>query len=138
MTYTLDVIELDRENRPNDLVKLLGGQKNCFHIRRHPEGTLKKLKPLQAVIVDPNQKIIGNAPENVILELHSNRMDIGDMVEVKLEYKDMGGQWYPYEDYMGKHMPEFYLNRIRPRFNEDGSVMCNVTPVKLRVRFKRS
>lgn len=136
MTYFISIIELDRPNQPNDLVRLLGGG-NCFHIRKHAEGVLKKLKPLEAIIVS-DKEVIGKAPENVIKELVNGGIDIGDPVEVKLEYKDLGGRWYRYENFMGNLLPEFYSNRTRPRYNDDGTVMCEVTPIKLRIRSKRA
>jgi hypothetical protein len=138
MTYRVEVVKLDRENRPNDLVKLLGGQRNCFHIRKNPDGVLKKLQPMLAVIIDENNDVIGTAPENVVRELHAGRIDVNDMVEVKLEYRDMWGIWYAYEPYMGQYYPEFYLGRTRIKFNEDGSVACEVIIPKLHHRPNRT
>jgi hypothetical protein len=137
MKYTLEVIRLDRDNEDKDLVKLLGGQKNCFHIRKNPKGGLRKLTPLKAVVLDENATIVGDAPANVVEELVASRLDVGDTLDVMLEYRDMGGKWYPYEHWMGKAYPEFYLDRLRPRFNEDGTVMCAVTVPTLRRRPNR-
>lgn len=82
MRYKIGIIELNRENGPLDLVKLLGGQRNCFHFRRRPEGGLKKLKPLKAVILDEEGNILSDLPSQYVEHLVAGRLDIGDPVSV--------------------------------------------------------
>lgn len=128
MTYRIAVAESKRENRPNDLVRLQGGQKNCFHIRKRPDGALKKLKPLVVMIVDEKGNYVSAAPENVIKELDANRMDDGDVVTLEYEYQDLLGNWYPYNHEMGISN-SFYMDRIRIKRNLDNTVSVKIIPI---------
>lgn len=127
MKFKIAVIQLDKENEPNDLVRLAGGAKNCFHIRKRIDGGLKALKPLKAILTDEKGKEVSNAPENVINELVAGRLDIDSEVTPELEYKDLGGNWYTYYDWM--KINDFYATRLRPKRNPDGTIVITIDPI---------
>jgi hypothetical protein len=100
MKLKIGIVELNRNNAPRDLVKLLGGQRNCFHFRKNSEGGLKKLKPLQAVILNEEGKILSDLPEQYVEHLVAGRLDVGDPVSVSYNNGE----------------PVFYIDVIVPTF----------------------
>jgi hypothetical protein len=82
MKYRIGVVELNRENQFLDLVKLLGGKRNCFHYRRRIDGGLKKLKPLKAVVLDQEENLVADLPKEYVDSLVKGLIDVGDPVSI--------------------------------------------------------